>query len=86
MGATQDITERKRIEEKLAESEKKYRNLVETAHDLIWTIDPEGIITFMNRASERIYGYKPEELIGQHWTVNFRRTWRRRSRSNWRKR
>ena len=70
LGATQDITESKQIAEKLAESEFKYRNLVETAHDLIWTIDPEGIITFMNRASERIYGYKPEELIGQHWTVN----------------
>jgi PAS domain S-box-containing protein len=60
-----DITERKRNEEKLRESESKYRDLVETAHDLIWAVDTQGQITFINQASKKIYGYEPEELIGR---------------------
>jgi PAS domain S-box-containing protein len=46
----------------LAESEKKYRNLVETSQELIWSIDIQGILTFVNSAAKRIYGYEPLEL------------------------
>ncbi len=59
---------RARAEEALVESEKKYRDLVETAHDLIWAVDAEGRITFLNQASRTIYGYAPEELIGRPYT------------------
>ncbi|HKG53978.1 MAG TPA: PAS domain S-box protein [Anaerolineales bacterium] len=59
-----DITEQKRAEEALRESQAKYQNLVETSHDLIWSVDAEGKITFLNRAAKEIYGYEPEELIG----------------------
>lgn len=60
-----DISDRKRVEKELQESEKKYRDLVQTAHDLIWAVDSQGNITFMNQASKRIYGYEPDELIGR---------------------
>jgi two-component system cell cycle sensor histidine kinase/response regulator CckA len=56
---------RARAEEGLVESEKQYRDLVETAHDLIWAVDAGGRITFLNQASRAIYGYAPEELIGR---------------------
>jgi PAS domain S-box-containing protein len=69
-GVVQDITDRKEMERQMKESEKKYRTFVETAHDLIWEVDAEGKITFMNPAANRIYGYAPEELIGKHWTTN----------------
>jgi PAS domain S-box-containing protein len=64
-GMAQDVTERRRAEAALRESERKYRDLVETAHDLIWAVDAQGTITFMNQACRRIYGYEPEELIGR---------------------
>jgi len=63
-GIAADITERKQVEEALHSSELKYRNLVETSHDLIWAIDGEGRFTYLNQASRQIYGYEPEELIG----------------------
>lgn len=51
----------------LAESEKKYRNLVETSQELIWSIDIQGLLTFVNSAAKRIYGYEPPEMIGRRF-------------------
>jgi len=49
----------------LRTSEQVYRHLVETSHDLIWSIDAEGRWTFLNRhATRRIYGREPEEMLG----------------------
>ena len=47
----------------LLESERNYRNLVEASNDLIWKLDKNAKITFINHASEEILGYKIEELI-----------------------
>ncbi len=60
----EDITDRKKIEQALVNSEKKYRTLVEASHDLVWRIDPDGNFDFINKASKEILGYAPEELIG----------------------
>ncbi|NET46301.1 MAG: PAS domain S-box protein [Okeania sp. SIO2B3] len=60
--------ERKRVETALAESEKKYRHLVETSQDLIWSLDNEGCFTFVNQAAKRIYGYETTEIIGCYLT------------------
>src|SRR4030095_13908515 len=63
-GIAADITERKQAAEALHKSELKYRNLVETSHDLIWAVDGDGLFTYINQASKQIYGYEPVELIG----------------------
>jgi PAS domain S-box-containing protein len=59
-----DITERKRMEEFLKESEAQYRDLVENINDAIFRVDPQGVISYISPAIEKIGGYKPMELVG----------------------
>jgi PAS domain S-box-containing protein len=59
-----DITERKRMEEALLESEKKFRSFVETTNEWIWSMDLEGRFTYSNPTVRAILGYSPEELQG----------------------
>ena len=65
-----DISERKAAEFKLKEAEARYRDLVETAHDLVWSMDREGRWTYLNDAAKRIYGYEPREMLQQNF-INF---------------
>ncbi|HEY2825039.1 MAG TPA: response regulator, partial [Gemmatimonadales bacterium] len=60
-----DVTALRRADELLHEAETQYRELVESASDLVWRMDAEGRWTYLNSASERVYGTKPESLIGQ---------------------
>ncbi|MBI5040327.1 MAG: PAS domain S-box protein, partial [Gammaproteobacteria bacterium] len=60
-----DITQRKQAEDKMLKAEARYRDLVETAHDLVWSADPAGRWTYLNSACQGIYGYSPQEMIGR---------------------
>ncbi|NJK34759.1 MAG: PAS domain S-box protein [Oscillatoriales cyanobacterium SM2_2_1] len=64
-GIARDITAYKAFQEAIHESERKYRTLVDTSLDIIWSCDGAGAITFINPAVRRIYGYEPREMIGQ---------------------
>jgi PAS domain S-box-containing protein len=64
LGLVLDITDRKLVEQSLARSEERFRALVESASDIVATLDLEGRITSVNPAVERVLGYKPQELIG----------------------
>ncbi|NNM81979.1 MAG: EAL domain-containing protein [Burkholderiales bacterium] len=59
------ITERKRTEEALIKSEERYRNIVETANEGIWSIDSRGVTSFVNPAMCRMLGYEAAEMIGR---------------------
>ncbi|MEG4272179.1 MULTISPECIES: PAS domain S-box protein [unclassified Microcoleus] len=65
VGVSRDMTERKQAEEAVKASESKYRSLVETSQDMIWSVDASGRYTFVNPAVKYIYGYEPEEMIGR---------------------
>ena len=60
-----DITKRRSAETKLQNAEARYEDLMETAHDLVWSMDPQGRWTYLNRACKAIYGRGPEEMIGR---------------------
>ncbi len=57
-----DITERKEVEEKLQESETKYRSLVSNIPDVIWTVDSELQFAFVSPNIERLSGFSLEEV------------------------
>jgi diguanylate cyclase (GGDEF)-like protein/PAS domain S-box-containing protein/excisionase family DNA binding protein len=59
------LAEKRRIIQLLLESENRYRDLVETSHDLIWATDSEGRFTYLNTAAHDIFGLPPKELIGR---------------------
>ena len=61
--------EKLRNETALRESEESYRILAETASDAIIRIDQNSTIEFVNKATERIFGYAPKEMVGQSLTM-----------------
>jgi PAS domain S-box-containing protein len=64
-GIVQDITERKKVEEKI----RRLTNIVESSNDVILTISLDGIITSWNKGAEQIYGYSSEEIIGKSISI-----------------
>ena len=59
-----DITESRRYEQKLEKSEARFRNLVETADDLIYETNTRGICTYANPVIAKLLGVPSEDLIG----------------------
>ena len=65
VGTIRDITTRKRAEETLRESEERYRLLVETANEGIWSMDADHRTSYVNQAMADMLGYPVEEIVGK---------------------
>lgn len=60
-----DVTDRMRAEDQLKESEKKYRQLIETLQEGVWVIDRDNLTTYVNPYVARLLGYSEEEMLGK---------------------
>jgi len=65
MASHQDITERKRTEQTLRESEERFRTVVTTTKDAIIAVNQEGLITLFNPSAEKMFGHEQVDMIGQ---------------------
>jgi len=63
----QDITEHRRVEETLRQSEEKYRTILEDIQEGYYEVDLAGDLIFFNNSFCRIYGYSKEELMGMNY-------------------
>ena len=68
IGSITDITERRLAQEKLQESEEKYKTITQSTVDVIFISDEAGKLLFINESVERVLGYKVEEVIGKSLT------------------
>lgn len=70
-----DITERKLANDTMRENEEKFRSFIEQASDGFVLIDEQGMIVEWNRAKEKIWGLKRDQVIGRsYWDVQFEST------------
>jgi len=66
---TRDMTDKREAQEAVLDAERRFRILVQGVTDYsIFMLDPDGRVTNWNAGSQRIKGYAPEEIVGEHFS------------------
>jgi len=60
-----DITDRKKTEEALRENEEKYRSIVENANEIVFSVNPDGIFTYISPKWTEMLGHETTDVIGR---------------------
>jgi PAS domain S-box-containing protein len=68
-GSDRDITQQYEVEIKLKASENKYRMLVENVSDVLFTLKPDGTISYISPTVKNLTGYETEDYIGNHFSA-----------------
>jgi PAS domain S-box-containing protein len=63
-GVARDVTEKKRMEQALLESESRLRSTIENVNDIVWEMDPQARFTYVSPKVRDILGYGPEYYVG----------------------
>lgn len=64
----QDISEHKRSEAVIRQSEQRIQDLIRNSSDIIAVISEDGVIEFISPAVQRVLGYQPDTLVGRNWS------------------
>lgn len=64
-----EVTERRKVEEALKESEERFRRMARASKDLVMLTDPEGTIVYLSPACKKVLGWDPESLLGSHPSI-----------------
>ncbi|MEX0958566.1 MAG: PAS domain S-box protein [Burkholderiales bacterium] len=63
----EDLTERRKTEQALQESEARYRSIFEAVEDVVFTVEADGTLSSISPAFERMTGWPPQEWLGKHF-------------------
>ena len=66
-----DITERRKADDALRKSEKRFQQVADNSNTWIWEIDAAGMYTYSNSVVENMLGFKPEEIVGCKYVYDF---------------
>lgn len=73
-----NVEEKLQFEDQLRKSEKRYQDLVESVHDIIYRADPAGYFTYVNPVASQVTGYSMEQLTGMNYVDIVREDYRHR--------
>ncbi|MEI9976394.1 MAG: PAS domain S-box protein [Ignavibacteriota bacterium] len=67
VGIVRDMTATQQVRKQLEDAIERYNSAVGQRRTIVWEVDAAGIYTYLNPASEDVWGYRPEELVGKYF-------------------